>query len=73
MLAFRLRLSDFLIRMGTERTLDRRELERSMARVPQHAAGRDAAAGAVLLAASLDTAMLWLGWRLRPATAYPKT
>ena len=71
MLAIRQRLSDALIRIGTERTIDRRELERAMARLPQHAAGRDAAQGAVMLAACLDAAILWLGWRLRPPTAFP--
>ena len=67
MLAIRARLSNVLIRIGAERTLDRRQLECSMARLPPHVAGRDAAAGAVLLAAFVDDAMLWLGWRLRPS------
>ena len=66
MLAFRHRLSNVLIRIGTERTLDRRQLECSIARLPRHLAGRDAAAGALLLAAWVDDAMLWLGWRLCP-------
>ena len=67
MLALRHRLSNVLIRIGTERTLDRRQLECSMARVPRQNAGLDAAAGALLLAACVDDAMLWLGWRLRPS------
>ena len=69
MFTLRLRLSETLIRIGSEQTLDRVELERAIAGLPRNARGRDAAAGALALAGCIDQAMLWLGWRLRPATA----
>jgi hypothetical protein len=71
MVAIRERMSDVLLRVGTERSMERLELERSLAGTPSDAPGRDCAFQAVLLASCVDSVVLWLGWRLRPATAFP--
>ena len=71
MVAIRACMSDALLRIGTERSIERRQLERGLARTPSDAPGRACAFQAVLLAGCVDSLVLWLGWRLRPATAYP--
>ena len=72
MVAIRARLSDALLRIGTERSIDRLQLERGLASTASDTPGRAAAFQAVLLAGCVDAGMLWLGWRLRPASAYPQ-
>jgi hypothetical protein len=65
MVRLRERLSDALLRFGTEAALDRRTLERSLLAARGQRGYREAAA-AVAAAAWVDTAALWLSWRLRP-------
>ena len=64
MAGIRERLSDALLRFGTEAAMDRVTLERSLAAAPD-ARGNDAL-GALELARWFDAAVLWVGWRLRP-------
>jgi hypothetical protein len=59
------RLSDALLRFGTEATLDRTMMERSLVAARGRRGHREAAA-ALAVAAWVDTAALWLSWRLRP-------
>jgi hypothetical protein len=61
------RLSDSLLRMGTDLALARAELQRRLvADVDRQAYER--ARSVVALARWCDTAVLWLSWRLRPPT-----
>jgi hypothetical protein len=65
MLAFRERLSEALLRFGTEAALDRTTMEQSL----RAAAGRDdhsRALGVLEVARWFDSAVLWMSWRLRP-------
>jgi len=65
MARIRERLSDALLRFGTDAAFDRTMMERSlMARRGQR--GHDEAAAALAIAAWVDGAALWLSWRLRP-------
>jgi hypothetical protein len=62
------RLSDALLRMGAERALDRRRMERSIASsVDPHAPGYVGALAALKTAEMFDSTLLWLGWRLQPS------
>ncbi len=64
------RLSDALLRFGTDAALDRTMMERRlMAARGQH--GHREAAAALAAAACVDTAALWLSWRLRPRRISP--
>jgi hypothetical protein len=59
------RLSDALLRTGTELAISRAELQRNLASEVGRR-GYAAAQSTVMLARWFDTAMLWLSWRLRP-------
>jgi hypothetical protein len=61
------RLSDMLLRVGTESSIDSRYVAESMA---AHAGSPhyDAALRALAAAQWVDSALLWLSWRLRPRT-----
>jgi len=59
-------ISDKLIDSGVERSLETREMERSIARVPEGRPGLEIAQYAVRSAKRRDALRLWLGWRLRP-------
>ena len=59
------RASDSLLRFGADSSLDRAALSRSLATVPVEAPGRTSALGAVEVARWVDTAVLWVSWRLR--------
>ena len=59
------RLSDALLRFGTEAAMDRVTLERSLA-AAHGARGNQDALGALEVARWVDAAVLWVGWRLRP-------
>jgi len=72
MFTLRLRLSDTLIRIGTRQALEHAQLVRKLAGLPGNSQSRDAAAGAVATAGVVDDFLLWLGFRLRPATAFPE-
>jgi hypothetical protein len=65
---FREYLSDSLIRAGSERALDRRELEHGIATESIDSPGYATAARAVRAAKRVESAVLWLGWRLHPRT-----
>lgn len=59
------RLSDALLRMGTDLALARAELERRLA-ADADRQGYERAQSVLMLARWVDTAVLWLSWRLRP-------
>jgi hypothetical protein len=65
MAGIRERLSDALLRFGTEAAMDRVTLQRSLAAAPDARGSRDAL-GALEVARWFDAAVLWAGWRLRP-------
>jgi hypothetical protein len=65
MVALRERLSDALMRFGTEAAIDRMTMQRSMA-TARSARGREQAAAALEIARWVDSAVLWMAWRLRP-------
>jgi hypothetical protein len=67
-MVFRLResASNALLRLGAERSLERQQLEASMASADPRAAGYSAALAAISTAKAFETAVLWLGWRLQP-------
>lgn len=59
------RLSDALLRMGTDLALARAELQRRLA-ADADRQGYERAQSVLMLARWVDTAVLWLSWRLRP-------
>ncbi len=65
MAAFRERLSEALLRFGTEAALDRTMMERSLCAATGRN-GRAEALGALEVARWVDSAALWMSWRLRP-------
>ncbi len=65
LLAFRERLSDALLRFGTDAALDRTMMEKSL-RADTGRTGRPEALGALEVARWVDSAALWMSWRLRP-------
>jgi hypothetical protein len=65
-------MSNSLLRVGAERTLDRQRLESSMARADPRSPGYSAAFAAISAARVYESALLWLGWRLQPRTFVPR-
>ena len=65
---FRECLSGGLLRTGSERALESRELEQGIATESVDSPGYAAAARAVKAAKRIESAVLWLGWRLHPRT-----
>lgn len=63
--AYRERLSDALLRFGTEAALDRTTMEQSLRKAAGRS-GRPEALGALEVARWVDSAVLWMSWRLRP-------
>jgi hypothetical protein len=61
------RMSDTLLRVGTTSSLDSRQLAANIA-AHRGDIGYTRAAGALALAQWVDSAILWLSWRLRPKT-----
>ena len=61
------RLSDALLRKGTELASERLEMTRRIAADPTRP-GYDRALAALTVAEWVDSAILWLSWRLRPRT-----
>ena len=59
------RLSDALLKFGTEAAMDRVALQRSLAAAPDARGSLDALS-ALEVARWFDAAVLWVGWRLRP-------
>jgi hypothetical protein len=62
------RASDALLRAGTAMSIDRYETMRNLETMPSTTRGYDTAVGAMRLAGWVDSAILWLSWRLRPRT-----
>ena len=62
------RASDFLLRTGTDLAIDREATTRAIEPAPPDAPGRELAMGAMASARWVDSAILWLSWRLRPRT-----
>ncbi|MHA6782103.1 hypothetical protein ACVGOW_14115 [Pseudonocardia saturnea] len=65
------RVSDTLLRVGTENALDRAELVRGLAAVDPGTPGLVSARQALAVARWVDSVVLWLSWRLRPRTFVP--
>jgi hypothetical protein len=70
MLAFRERLSEALLRFGTEAALDRTTMEQSL-RTAAGGRGGPQALGALEVARWFESAVLWMSWRLRPSHITP--
>jgi hypothetical protein len=61
-------VSDALLRTGTDLAIDRVATTRNIEADPRYVGGYDAATSAMMLAGWVDSAILWLSWRLRPRT-----
>ena len=61
-------LSNSLIRLGAERSLERQQLERSLAVAGRDAPAYQSALAAMTAARRWEAMVLWVGWRLRPRT-----
>ena len=72
--SIRERVSTSLLRTGTELAIDQREMEQRLAAAaPAHDAAFSSAYGAVAMARWVDSALLWLAWRIHPRTSLPDT
>jgi hypothetical protein len=71
--SMRERASARLLRTGTELAIDQREIEESLAAVARRDSAYSSAHGAVAMARWVDSAVLWLGWRLLPRTYLSST
>jgi hypothetical protein len=69
--SMRERASARLLRIGTELAIDQREIEERLAAAAVRNAAYSSAHGAVAMARWVDSAVLWLGWRLLPRTFLP--
>ncbi len=67
-MTFREYLSDRLLRAGSERARESRELELGIATESVDSPGYATATRAVRSAKRVESAILWLGWRLHPRT-----
>jgi hypothetical protein len=67
----RTRVSERMLRTGTELAIDQRELEERLATVSGSELGYSGAQGAVALARWADSLVLWLAWRIHPRTFVP--
>jgi hypothetical protein len=56
-----------LLRTGSELAFDQLALERSLATAPPRAVEYSSAQGAIAMARWVDSALLWLGWRVHPS------
>ena len=65
---FRECLSSGLLRTGSERALESRELDKGIATESVDSPSYATAARAVKAAKRIESAVLWLGWRLHPRT-----
>jgi|1186.fasta_scaffold572252_1 hypothetical protein len=66
--SIRARVGAALLRTGTELAIDQRELEERMAAATGRETAFSSAHGAVALARWVDSAVLWLAWRIHPRT-----
>ena len=63
------RIGAALVRVGAARAAERRALVARIAALPAHTPGRDRALGDLAVGAWMESALLWLGWRLLPVRA----
>jgi hypothetical protein len=63
--------SEALLRHGMELAIDQRELEEGLAAASRDGVAFSSAHGAVAMARWVDSAILWLGWRIHPRTFTP--
>jgi hypothetical protein len=68
----RQRASTALLRTGTDLAIDQREFEGRIAATAGRNAAFSSAHGAVAMARWVDSAMLWLAWRIHPRTFAPR-
>jgi hypothetical protein len=69
--SIRERVGTALLRTGTDLAIDQRELEERLAAATGPDAAFSSAHGAVATARWVDSAILWLGWRIHPRTIEP--
>ncbi len=69
--SIRERASTRLLRTGTELAIDQREIEERLAAASPRVSPYSSAYSAVAMARWVDSAVLWLGWRLLPRTYMP--
>jgi hypothetical protein len=70
--SIRTRASAALLRSGTDLAIDQRELEERLAAAASRNAAFSSAHGAVAMARWVDSAILWLAWRIHPRTFTPQ-
>jgi hypothetical protein len=66
--SIRERAAATLLRSGTELALDQRELEDSFSAAATRASAYSSAHGAIAMARWVDSAILWVAWRIHPGT-----
>src|SRR4051794_9325894 len=66
--SIRVRVGEALLRTGTELAIDQRRLDEGMAAATGRNTAYSSAHGAVALARWVDSAVLWLAWRVHPGT-----
>ena len=66
------RLSSALLRFGADRSLERQQMQRSIAAAGSLTPGYQSALAALSSARMAETVMLWVGWRLQPRTIEPR-
>jgi hypothetical protein len=71
--SIRERAGERLLRTGTELAIDQREIEERLAAASPRVSPYSSAYSAVAMARWVDSAVLWLGWRLLPRTSMPGT
>ena len=71
--SIRERASTRLLRTGTALAIDQREFEERLAAASPRVPAYSSAHSAVAMARWVDSAVLWLGWRLLPRTSLPST
>jgi hypothetical protein len=69
--SIRERASAALLRTGTDLAIDQRELENRIATAASRNTAFSSAHGAVALARWVDSAVLWLAWRIHPRSLTP--
>ena len=71
--SIRERASARLLRTGTELAIDQREIEERLAAASPRVSPYSSAHSAVTMARWVNSAVLWLGWRLLPRTYLSST
>ena len=69
--SLRRRVSESMLRTGTELAIDQREMEARMAAADNRNTAFSSAHGAVAMARWADSAVLWLAWRIHPRSFTP--